>query len=81
MAVASRVWHHSLRCEIHELQKRRTAWCWLQPHHEDGHQHWRSPENLEVQHDESLERQLGKQAHDGAVRGGEYYVQLFISRL
>lgn len=36
---------------------------------------------MAFQHHESVERELGEQAHDGTVRGGEYSFQLLVRRL
>lgn len=48
VAAAARLRDHVVRGQVHGLQKGRAPGRGVQPHHEDGHQLGRPPEDLEV---------------------------------
>jgi hypothetical protein len=81
VAVAARLRDNAVRDQVHGEQEGGAAGGGAQPHHEDGPDDRRPPEDVAVQHDEGVERELGGEAHDDPVRGGQHHVQLFVGGL
>lgn len=70
-----------VRGQVYGSQERRVAGHRVQPIDAHGHHDRRSHKDMEIQHDEGVEHQLGSQAHDDPVRRRQHNIRLSVGRL